>query len=158
MRFDGERQVLAPLERVWAALHDGDVLRSSVPGCQDLTPIDDGLFAAAITARVGPMADTYRGTFCIEDLRPGSEVRVRVVGRGRCGRLEVDLRVALTNGRRPGTTTLAYAADAAVSGLVARLGKPAMTVAGNHFTGCFFRDLARSLRGAEPAEREPALV
>jgi carbon monoxide dehydrogenase subunit G len=151
MRFSGVREVQPPVEQVWAALHDSDVLRATIPGCQDLVPLDSGGYAATLAARVGPVADTYRGAFSIEDLRAGSELRVRVEGRGRCGRLEVDLRVRLA-GRRAGTTDLRYDAHATVSGLVARLGNATLTLVGGHLTGCFFRDLDRSLcRIARPA-------
>ena len=158
MRFSGERQVPTPVERVWAALHDSEVLRSTIPGCEELVPLDTGRYAATLAARVGPVADTYRGAFSIEDVRPGSHLRVRVEGRGRCGRLEVDLRVGLATGRRPGTTALRYDADAAVSGFVARLGNASLTVAGGHLTGCFFRDLDRSLRSPARAGRLASLV
>jgi hypothetical protein len=40
-----------------------------------------------------------------------------------------------------------------VSGLVARLGTPTLSVAGAHLTGCFFRDLDQALgsRGRQVA-------
>jgi carbon monoxide dehydrogenase subunit G len=158
MRFSGQRQVQTPVEQVWEALHDSEVLRAAIPGCEDLVPIDSGRYAATLAARVGPVADTYRGAFSIEDLRPGSELRVRVEGRGRCGRLEVDLRVGLAAGRRPDETALRYEAIASVSGLVARLGNAALTVAGGHLTGCFFRDLDRSLRSGARRGRVASLV
>jgi uncharacterized protein len=145
MRFTGERHVDTPVEQVWAALHDSEVLRATIPGCEELVPLDAGRYAATLAARVGPVADTYRGAFSIEDLHPGSELRVRVEGRGRCGRLELDLRVRLAAGRRPGATALRYDAHTKVSGLVARLGTATLTVVGGHLTGCFFRDLDRSL-------------
>jgi hypothetical protein len=150
MRFSGERQVGATVAEVWARLHDHDALRRVIPGCQDLTPIDGGLCAATLQARVGPVADTYRGHFSISDLAAGTRLRVRVRARGRCGRLEVDLRVELDEGARPGTTNLRYDAEASVGGLVARLGTPALTVAGHHFTGGFFRDLDRAVRSGVP--------
>jgi carbon monoxide dehydrogenase subunit G len=146
MRFSGERQVGRPVEAVWAALHHREVLRGAIPGCEELVPLDEGRYAATLAARVGPVADTYRGSFSIEDLRPGSDLRVLVDGKGRCGRLELDLRVTLTGGRVPGTTLLGYVADATVRGFVARLGGAALTVAGGQLTGCFFRDLERALR------------
>ena len=67
MRFTGERQVRAPVEHVWAALHDGDVLRAAIPGCEALVPVAPGRYAATLAARVGPVADTYRGDFSIDD-------------------------------------------------------------------------------------------
>ena len=158
MRFSGERQVHRPVDQVWAALHDSEVLRAAIPGCEDLVPLEAGRYAATLAARVGPVADTYRGAFSIEDLRHGSDLRVRVDGRGRCGRLEVDLRVRLATGRRPGGTALHYDAHATVSGFVARLGRATLTVAGGHLTGCFFRDLDRSLRGGAQGTRVAQLV
>ena len=157
MRFNGERQVLAPVATVWATLHDREVLRSTIPGCEDMVPLDDGMYAATLQARVGPMTDTYRGTFSIEDLRQGSEIRVRVGASGRCGRLEVSLRVTL-KGQQPGTTTLLYDAEATVGGFVSRLGNATLNVAGSHFTSCFFRDLDRSLRRDAPVRQLAPLV
>ncbi len=158
MRFSGERQVHRPVSEVWTALHHGEVLRRSIPGCAELVPLGAGRYAATLAARVGPVADTYRGSFSIEDLRSGSDLRVLVDGRGRCGRLQLDLRVTLTAGRLPRTTTLGYLADATVGGLVARLGAATLSVAGTHLTGCFFRDLDRSLHLSRAGSSVPAPV
>lgn len=146
MRFTGERQVQAPVAQVWAALHDRDVLRAIITGCEDMVPLDTDVYAATLAARVGPIADSYRGTFTITDILPGADLRVRVEAKGRCGRLSVDLRVRLVDTPGHGATVLRYDADATVAGLVSRLGRATLTVAGGHFTGCFFRDLDRTLR------------
>ncbi len=138
MMFDGKREVPVSREVVWQALHDPEVLRRLVTGCESMTPVGENTFAATLAARVGPMSDTYRGTFTIDDVRDGEELRVVVRAKGRCGRLELVLRVQLDGER---TTTLTYVADATVGGLVSRLSGPAMRVFGNHFTGCFFRGL-----------------
>lgn len=144
MRFDGEHEVGAPVAQVWRALHDGQVLRAVVPGCVEMRRLTTGVHAATLQARVGPVADTYRGTFTIDDLVPGSELRVRVSARGRCGRLDVTLGVVLLG--RPGTTVLRYGADATVGGLAGRLGSGALAVVGQHFTCGFFQSLDRAVR------------
>jgi carbon monoxide dehydrogenase subunit G len=150
MRFTGDRPVPAPTGSVWEALHDTDVLRAIVPGCREMSPLSAGTYAATMSARVGPIADTYRGTFDLLDLRHGRELLVAVAASGRCGRIAVDLRVGLTEGTHEGTTVLRYVADASVSGFVSRLGTPTLTVAGGHFTGSFFRGLERSVRRFVP--------
>ncbi len=159
MRFSGLREVSAPVEVVWAALHDSEVLRAAIPGCERLAPVGPQRYSATLAARVGPVADTYRGAFAIEDLCPGAELQVVVDGRGRCGQLRLDLWVELAVGLGGGTTSLRYDAEAGVQGLVARLGSTTLTVAGAHLTGCFFRDLDHSLRTrARSAPVDPALV
>jgi carbon monoxide dehydrogenase subunit G len=143
MRFTDVRHVAAPADEVWTALHDLDVLTKIIPGCERLSPVGVGRYSATLAARVGRLADTYRGTFSIDDTCPGSELMVSIAGRGRCGNLELDLRVRLDEGFAPGTTALLYDARARVGGLVARLGSAPLTVAGGHITGCFFRNLER---------------
>lgn len=145
MRFVDVRQVPAPVDQVWVALHDTSVLRRVIPGCERLTAQGPGSYAATLSARVGRLADTYRGDFEIVDLRPGTALMVRVDARGRCGRLELDLQVRLGRGRSVSSTALAYDAQARVGGLVARLGTAPLSVAGGHLTGCFFRDLERTV-------------
>jgi carbon monoxide dehydrogenase subunit G len=146
MRFSDVRQVAASADDVWHALHDREVLSAAIPGCERLSPVGAGQYSAILAARVGRLADTYRGTFAIDDTCPGSELVVSVTGRGRCGTLDLDLRVRLDKGFAPGTTALSYDARARVGGLVARLGRATLTIAGGHITGCFFRDLDREVR------------
>ena len=142
MRFDGKREVQVRRDVVWQALHDPEVLRELVTGCESMTPLREGTYAATMVARVGPLNDTYRGTFTITDQRDGEDLRVGVDARGRCGKLSLTLRVRLADGPAGGTT-IEYVADARVGGLVSRVSGTALRVFGNHFTGCFFRGLGR---------------
>jgi len=151
MRFTDVRQVEAPVADVWAALHDRDVLRKILPGCQQLSPVGTGRYSATLSAGVGRLVDTYRGTFAIEDIRPGSELLVSVASRGRCGSLELDLHVRLDEAFAPAATALAYDARARVGGLVSRLGRAPLTVAGGHITEAFFTDFARVMRSRSRA-------
>ena len=156
MRFTDVRHVPASAGEVWTALHDREVLHAVIPGCERLSPVGAGRYSATLAARVGRLADTYHGTFAIEDTCPGSELVVAVAGRGRWGTLELDLRVRLDEGFAPRTTALAYDAHARVSGLVSRLGRAPLSLAACHITGCFFRDLERAVQtgsGAGPAPR-----
>lgn len=145
MRFTGVQEVRSPVHEVWAGLHDVEVLGVAIPGCEQLASAGAEGYAATLAVRVGPVADTYRGAFAVEDLCPSARLRVAGEGQGRCGRLQVDLHVRLEPGRRAGTTLLRYDAEAGVGGLVARLGSVTLTAAGAHLTARFFRDLDRAL-------------
>lgn len=146
MRFHDVRQVAAPAAEVWAALHDDEVLRAAIPGCQQLNPVCAGRYTAILAAWVGRMAETYSGEFVIDDTCPGSELVVTAAGHGLGGTLELDLRVWLDEGLAPGTTALVYDARARVGGLVARIGRTPLTLAGGHIAGSFFRDFELALR------------
>jgi carbon monoxide dehydrogenase subunit G len=146
MRFTDVRRVAAPVDHVWTALHDPMVLQRVIPGCRELAAIGADRYAATLAASVGCVADTYRGTFSIEDHDEGSELTVRVDGKGRCGRLAVELHVRLRENEPLGSTSLEYDAHATVGGLVSRLGRAPLTVAASHITSGFFRDLDRAVR------------
>ncbi len=153
MRFTDVRRVAAPIDHVWTALHDPTVLQRVIPGCRTLEATGADRYTATLAASVGRLADTYRGTFSIEDHRPGSELTVRVDGKGLCGRLEVELRVRLHENHPLGSTSLEYDAHATVEGLVSRLGRAPLSVAAGHITSCFFRDLDRAVRRQPPSYR-----
>jgi len=36
MDMTGEYRIAAPREKVWEALNDPDILKASIPGCQEL--------------------------------------------------------------------------------------------------------------------------
>ncbi len=36
MEMSGEQRIPAPRQKVWEALNDPEVLKSSIPGCQEL--------------------------------------------------------------------------------------------------------------------------
>ena len=107
MRFTDVRHVPAPAEDVWKALHDREVLRMAIPGCERLSPVSAGRYAATLAARVGRLADTYRGTFAIEDTTPGSELVPCVSSKGRCAPWTSTCASGSTRARTRGTTALA---------------------------------------------------
>jgi carbon monoxide dehydrogenase subunit G len=36
MEMSGEKRIDAPRHKVWAALNDPEILKASIPGCQEL--------------------------------------------------------------------------------------------------------------------------
>ena len=50
MEMSGEFRIPAPIEKVWAALNDPEVLQQSVPGCQSIVKLSDTEMEGAVTA------------------------------------------------------------------------------------------------------------
>ncbi len=61
MRFSDVRQVAAPTAQVWTALHDSEVLRAVIPGCERLSPVSPGQYSAILAARLGRVPLTLAG-------------------------------------------------------------------------------------------------
>ena len=55
MLIEGKFSLDAPVEKLWSALHDPEVLRACMPGAEKILKIDDKTFDAVIKQKVGPI-------------------------------------------------------------------------------------------------------
>ncbi len=61
MTMNGEVQLPAPREAVWAKLNDPEVLKACIPGCEELEKTDDYGFRAVAKMKVGPVSARFKG-------------------------------------------------------------------------------------------------
>jgi carbon monoxide dehydrogenase subunit G len=87
MTMNGEIQLAAPREVVWAKLNDPDVLKACIPGCEELEKTDDQGFRAAAKMKVGPVSARFRGKVTLSDLDPPNGYKISGEGEGGCGRI-----------------------------------------------------------------------
>ncbi len=121
MDMTGQERIDAPVEVVWRALNDPDVLRRCIPGCEALSRQSDDRLAAAVVLKVGPIKARFNLVVEVKEEAPPE--RVVSVTRGEEGTRasvissnnELLLAAAETGG-----TEVKYAAEVSVTG---RLGK-----------------------------------
>ena len=53
---------------VWRALNDPEVLKASIPGCDELIRESDTSFKGRISAAVGPVRAKFAGTATLSDI------------------------------------------------------------------------------------------
>src|SRR5258708_20365649 len=61
MTMTGDIQLHANREAVWAKLNDPAVLKSCIPGCEQLDMLSDSEFQAVATVKVGPVKTRWKG-------------------------------------------------------------------------------------------------
>jgi uncharacterized protein len=61
MTMNGEVQLAAPREAVWAKLNDPEVLKVCIPGCEELEKTEDNGFRAVAKMKVGPVSARFKG-------------------------------------------------------------------------------------------------
>src|SRR4051794_33468443 len=61
MTMNGEVQLAAPREAVWAKLNDPEVLKACIPGCEELEKTEDNGFRATAKMKVGPVSARFKG-------------------------------------------------------------------------------------------------
>ena len=122
MEMSGSRQIAAPREVVWAALNDPEVLKSAIPGCQELTGTPESGFEAIVKQKVGPVSATFQGKVQLTDVVPLTSYTIAGEGKGgAAGFAKGEAAVALADGE-DGGTLLSYNVKANVGGKLAQLG------------------------------------
>ncbi len=82
MELTSTRIVAAPLEQVWAALNDPEVLKEAVPGCETLERVTDNEWRAVVAAKVGPVSARFTGKMLLADLDPPNGYTLKFEGQG----------------------------------------------------------------------------
>ena len=137
MEMSGEQVIVAPRERVWAALNDADVLRRSIDGCESLEKTSDTRFTAKVVARIGPVKAPFGGIITLSDIDPPNGYTIGGEGGGGgIGMARGGAKVTLVD--EGGATRLRYAVTAEVSGKLAQIGSRLIDGAARKMADDFF--------------------
>jgi uncharacterized protein len=82
MKMSGEETIAAPIESVWAALNDPDLLKQCIPGCESITKKSDTEFSARVVMKIGPIKAGFSGNVELKDLKPPDSYRIEGRGEG----------------------------------------------------------------------------
>jgi hypothetical protein len=76
MTMNGEVELAATRETVWAKLNDPEVLKACIPGCEQLDRNAENEFQATATVKVGPVKARWKGKVRLSDLDPPNSYRI----------------------------------------------------------------------------------
>lgn len=151
MELIGEHRIPAARAQVWQALNDPGVLQACIAGCQELSRTSDTRFDAVVTARVGPVSPTFRGTVDLTDIDPPNGYTL--TGRGQGGAAGFARMTAQVQLEADGdaATLLRYSARAEVGGKLAAVGSRLIQGVARKTADDFFVAFARQFDPAAPA-------
>jgi len=147
MTMNGEVQLAASREAVWAKLNDPEVLKTCIPGCEELekTEANDG-FRAVAKIKVGPVSARFKGRVTLSDLDPPNGYKISGEGEGGvAGFAKGGATVALAE--KDGCTLLSYNVDAQIGGKLAQLGQRLINGAAKKLADEFFANFAKAVQG-----------
>ncbi len=120
MKVQGSYTFEAPLETVWNALFDPEVLARTLPGCEKLER-EGNQFKGDINVKMGPVQGKFQGKVDITDIKERESYTMIVDGRGPAG---FGKATALMRVQSAGTgTRLDYDSDVQVGGKIASVGQ-----------------------------------
>jgi uncharacterized protein len=136
--IEGEEHIAAPVQKVWEALNNPDVLKECIPGCQSLEMKSPTDMAATVVLKIGPIKATFNGEVTLTNLKPPYSYTITGEGKGGvAGFAKGGADVTLTEDG-PHTTILKYEAKADVGGKIAQLGSRLITSTSKKLAGQFF--------------------
>jgi carbon monoxide dehydrogenase subunit G len=149
MTMNGEVQLAAPRDVVWAKLNDPEVLKACIPGCEELEKVSDTEFRATARMKVGPVSARFKGRVTLSDLDPPKGYRISGEGEGGvAGFAKGGASVALAE--RDGGTALTYDVEAQIGGKLAQLGQRLINGSAKKLADEFFANFAEAVQGKQP--------
>ena len=144
MTMNGEVTLPAERERVWVALNDPEILKSCIPGCEELTKVSDTELVAKARVAVGPVKAPFSGKVTLSDLDPPNGYRISGEGQGGvAGFAKGGATVRLEDVE--GGTRMTYDVDAQVGGKLAQLGGRLINGVAKKYADEFFANFAKEL-------------
>jgi carbon monoxide dehydrogenase subunit G len=158
MDLTGEYRIPAPREAVWKALNDPEILKQSIPGCEEIQKLSDTEMNAKVTAKVGPVKASFSGKVTLSDLDPPNGYKISGEGQGGvAGFARGGAEVRLKPDETGAGTILTYTATAAVGGKLAQIGSRLIEGASKQMADQFFSKFAQVVgAAAAPAGAQPA--
>lgn len=138
MQMKDSQRILAPREKVWAALNDPEVLRQCIPGCQSLEMTSPTEMTATVVIKVGPVKATFGGKVTLNDLDPPNGYRIAGEGSGGVAGFAKGGAVVILEDAGAGETILHYEANSQIGGKLAQLGARLIDSTAKKLAGEFF--------------------
>ena len=144
--IEGEERIAAPLQKVWEALNDPEVLKATIPGCQSLDMKSPTEMAETVVVKIGPIKATFNGEVTLKNLKPPHSYTIQGEGKGGiAGFAKGGATVALTD--KDGGTLLTYNVEAQIGGKLAQLGQRLINGSAKKIADEFFNNFAKAVQG-----------
>ena len=131
------------------------VLKSCVPGCEQLDKVSDTEFQAVASIKVGPVKARWKGKVRLSDLDPPNGYKISGEGEGGvAGFAKGGATVALAD--KDGGTLLSYNVEAQIGGKLAQLGQRLINSAAKKTADDFFANFAKAVTAGVGSPPSPA--
>ncbi|NVK34886.1 MAG: carbon monoxide dehydrogenase subunit G [Rhodobacteraceae bacterium] len=152
MKMTDSQRIEAPRAKVWDALNDAEVLKASIPGCQELEKTSDTELEAKVTLKIGPVKASFKGKVTLEDIVVGEGYRIVGEGSGGVAGFAKGGADVKLEDDGPDATILHYDVDAKIGGKIAQLGSRLIDGTAKKLAGEFFQNFAEQVAPSSDTE------
>ncbi len=136
MKLSGSYQIKLEKQKVWEALNDPEILKKSIPGCEEFTKNSDTEFTATATNKIGPFNASFTGDIELKEIKAPNSYIIEGSGNSPVGFASGSAKVALEDS--DGGTKLSYTVEANVGGKIAQVGSRLIDMTAIKMADIFF--------------------
>ncbi len=151
MKLSGSYQISLEKQKVWEALNDPEILRKSIPGCEDFKKDSETSFTATATNKIGPFNASFTGNIELKEINAPHSYVIQGSGDSPVGFASGEAKVKLED--TEGGTNLIYEVEANVGGKIAQVGSRLIDMTAKKMADIFFGNFS-DLISEEKISRE----
>jgi len=136
MKLNGSYEINLDKQSVWESLNDPDILKKSIPGCEEFKQNSETTFTATATNKIGPFNASFTGEIELKNLNPPNSYKIVGEGNSPVGFASGEADVQLNE--KDGITTLSYSIQANVGGKIAQIGSRLIDMTAKKMADIFF--------------------
>ena len=136
MKLSGTYQINLEKQKVWEALNDPEILKKSIPGCEEFKKNSETEFTVTATNKIGPFNASFTGDIELKDLNPPNSYKITGSGNSPVGFANGEATVTLED--FDGGTKLNYVVEANVGGKIAQVGSRLIDMTAKKMADIFF--------------------
>ena len=141
MELSDETEISVPIQAVYDALTNVDILKKCIPGCEELVRKSDDQLEAKVVLKVGPVKARFSGQVTLD--ASGGPEKFSLSGQGNGGAAGFAKGGAdVTFSKKGNCTILSYKAKAEIGGKLAQLGSRLIQSKAKKLAAKFFKSFS----------------
>ncbi len=149
MKLTGTETLEETPQAIWDALHDPEVLKACIPGCEEVQGSPrDGSVDIVVAQKVGPIKARFRGVITVEVVTELEEITLTGSGKGGAAGFVKGLANVRLKEAESGTV-LDYDAEIKIGGKIAQIGSRLVGGFARKFTNQCFSNLRTHMQADE---------
>jgi len=136
MKLTGSYQINLKKQKVWEALNNPEILKQSIPGCEEFKKKSDTEFTATATNKIGPFNASFTGDIELKDINAPNSYVIEGSGSSPVGFASGEAKVKLEDSGSG--TKLIYEVEANVGGKIAQVGSRLIDMTAKKMADIFF--------------------
>jgi hypothetical protein len=156
MKLSGSYQINLEKQKVWEALNDPEILKQTIPGCEEFIKNSDTKFTAKATNKIGPFNASFTGDIELVDLDPPNSYKISGSGNSPVGFASGEATVKLENYENG--TKLIYEVEANVGGKIAQVGSRLIDMTAKKMADIFFGNFSELISKDKNLSKEDLTI